>query len=77
MLKYCVALLVMGVALSNVFAAGPVIEPAVAHARPPANTVVRGGDYTLIAWNDLGMHCISPRFAEMAILPPYNTIRAS
>jgi hypothetical protein len=33
------------------------------------------GRYTIIAWNDLGMHCISPRFAEMAILPPYNNIR--
>lgn len=33
------------------------------------------GQYVLIAWNDLGMHCISPRFAEMAILPPYNNLR--
>jgi hypothetical protein len=30
--------------------------------------------YTVLAWNDLGMHCISPRFAEMAILPPYNNL---
>jgi hypothetical protein len=75
MLKYWVALVVIGALMSSVFAAGPVIEPA-ARSRPPANTVVRGGDYTLIAWSDLGMHCISPRFSEMAILPPYNTIRA-
>ena len=34
------------------------------------------GKYVLIGWNDLGMHCISPRFAEMAILPPYNNIQA-
>lgn len=38
--------------------------------------VVQSGKYVLIGWNDLGMHCISPRFKEMAILPPYNTIRA-
>ena len=30
--------------------------------------------YVLIGWNDLGMHCISPRFKEMAILPPYNNL---
>ncbi len=33
------------------------------------------GSYIIIGWNDLGMHCISPRFAEMAILPPYNNLR--
>jgi len=32
--------------------------------------------YTLIGWNDLGMHCISPRFKEMSILPPYNNLMA-
>ncbi|NTU43405.1 MAG: hypothetical protein HGA78_10255, partial [Nitrospirales bacterium] len=30
--------------------------------------------YVVIGWNDLGMHCISPSFKEMAILPPYNTL---
>src|SRR5512135_2149974 len=30
--------------------------------------------YTLIGWNDLGMHCISPSFKSMAILPPYNNL---
>jgi len=30
--------------------------------------------YTVIGWNDLGMHCISPSFKEMAILPPYNNL---
>lgn len=47
-----------------------------AKSRPPAGVVVQSNEYTLIAWNDLGMHCISSRFAEMAILPPYNTVRA-
>jgi hypothetical protein len=32
--------------------------------------------YTLIGWNDLGMHCINPSFANMAILPPYNNLQA-
>ncbi|HYQ47468.1 MAG TPA: hypothetical protein VEP69_00255, partial [Thermodesulfovibrionales bacterium] len=30
--------------------------------------------YQVIGWNDLGMHCISPSFKEMAILPPYNNL---
>lgn len=33
-------------------------------------------DYAVIAWNDLGMHCISPTFDQMAILPPYNNLWA-
>jgi hypothetical protein len=30
--------------------------------------------YTVIGWNDLGMHCISPSFKDMAILPSYNNL---
>lgn len=30
----------------------------------------------IIAWNDLGMHCIDPDFSIFSILPPYNTINA-
>jgi len=30
----------------------------------------------VIAWNDLGMHCIDPDFSVFAILPPYNTINS-
>jgi hypothetical protein len=32
--------------------------------------------YTLLAWNDLGMHCMDHDFSVFAILPPYNNIRA-
>jgi hypothetical protein len=34
------------------------------------------GDYALIGWNDLGMHCMSESFANIAVLPPYNTLWA-
>lgn len=44
--------------------------------RPQAGVIVKSNEYVLIGWNDLGMHCISPRFEEMAILPPYNNLRA-
>ncbi|MEN8162844.1 MAG: cytochrome C, partial [Acidobacteriota bacterium] len=39
---------------------------------------VRGGvsGWTLIGWNDLGMHCMDADYSVMAILPPYNTVHA-
>ncbi|MRR18282.1 MAG: hypothetical protein EG826_17715, partial [Deltaproteobacteria bacterium] len=33
-------------------------------------------DFTLIAWNDLGMHCIDHDYSVFAILPPYNNLHA-
>jgi len=42
---------------------------------PPPPVVV--GNYTLLAWNDLGMHCMDGLdFSIFAILPPYNTLHA-
>src|SRR5512138_2161685 len=35
-----------------------------------------GGEYVVIGWNDLGMHCINPTFKDLAILPPYNNLWA-
>lgn len=32
------------------------------------------GTYKILAWNDLGMHCYNRDFADMAVLPPYNTL---
>ncbi len=32
--------------------------------------------YTVIGWNNLGMHCYDPDFSNLAILPPYNTLIA-
>ncbi len=41
----------------------------------PSTTSTKAS-YTIIGWNDLGMHCISPRFSQMAILPPFNNLMA-
>ncbi len=38
------------------------------------NTSAASGTYKILAWNDLGMHCYSRDFADMAVLPPYNTL---
>ncbi len=32
--------------------------------------------YTLLAWNDLGMHCMDGDYSVFAILPPYNNLHA-
>lgn len=33
-------------------------------------------NWTVIGWNDLGMHCMDADYSVFAILPPYNTIHA-
>lgn len=30
----------------------------------------------ILAWNDLGMHCMDPGYGVFALLPPYNTVNA-
>ncbi len=32
--------------------------------------------YIIVAWNDLGMHCLNPTYDNAVILPPYNTVWA-
>ncbi len=32
--------------------------------------------YTLVGWNNLGMHCMDSNFSVFSILPPFNTIEA-
>jgi hypothetical protein len=34
------------------------------------------GNYVLLGWNDLGMHCYNRDFSDLAVLPPYNTLWA-
>jgi hypothetical protein len=41
---------------------------------PTTNVVL--GQYTLLAWNDLGMHCLNPGYDKGVVLPPYNTLWA-
>jgi hypothetical protein len=34
------------------------------------------GDFAVIAWNDLGMHCMDSDYSVFSILPPYNNLHA-
>jgi hypothetical protein len=40
---------------------------------PPTPT---GGEYIVLGWNDLGMHCYNRDFRDLAVLPPFNTLWA-
>lgn len=49
-----------------------------AHAAPPPGDgmAAQAGEYVLLAWNDLGMHCYNRDFQDLAVLPPFNTLWA-
>ncbi len=36
--------------------------------------IKNSGKYTVLAWNDLGMHCLNPSYDTAVILPPYNNV---
>lgn len=36
----------------------------------------RSSEYTLLAFNDLGMHCMDRDYSTFSILPPFNTVNA-
>lgn len=39
-------------------------------------SVTAGQPYVVLAWNELGMHCLNPSYDTAVILPPYNSVRA-
>jgi hypothetical protein len=39
-------------------------------------TAAAAGNYVVLGWNNLGMHCYNKDFRDMAVLPPYNTLWA-
>jgi len=41
-----------------------------------AGPVRAATNYTIIGWNNLGMHCMDSDYSVFSILPPYNTIHA-
>jgi hypothetical protein len=44
--------------------------------KQPQSLPVSNGQYVILAWNDLGMHCMDPGFEDFAVLPPFNTLWA-
>ena len=60
------AIVAVVTALTAPFVSAPAPAPLPAPSGPPR----------VIAWNDLGMHCIDPDFSIFSILPPFNTINS-
>ena len=54
--------------LAGVVAFVVMMSGTIAHAQ--------GGQYKILGWNDLGMHCMDDSYAVFSILPPYNNIHA-
>ncbi|MDQ5984455.1 MAG: hypothetical protein CSYNP_00150 [Syntrophus sp. SKADARSKE-3] len=57
----------------------PVLTPLPAvETTPPAGGIsnATAASYVVLAWNDLGMHCLNPSYDTAVILPPYNTVWA-
>ncbi len=49
-------------------------SPSTPPNNPPAGQTAT---YTLVAWSELGMHCMDGKdYSIFAVLPPYNTVRA-
>lgn len=42
----------------------------------PSTMFAGGGQWTVVAWNNLGMHCMDDDYSVFSILPPFNTINA-
>ncbi len=53
-----------------------VLVTVLAGGTPPPPPVT-SGSYSLLAWNDLGMHCVDGKdYSVFSILPPYNNLHA-
>jgi hypothetical protein len=62
----CVALVIC----VSVLFAGDTVSPN--KTDPPARQAL--GEYVVLGWNDLGMHCMNQSFASLCVLPPFNNI---
>jgi hypothetical protein len=49
---------------------------ALASAALLVTVAAKAQDWTVIGWNNLGMHCMDPDYSVFALLPPYNTLEA-
>lgn len=55
----------------------PVFVTSASTGGTPTTGGTSTGTYTLLAWNDLGMHCVDGKdYSVFSILPPYNNLHA-
>jgi hypothetical protein len=72
--KWIVLVALVAMAASLLAVMGMTSHGAV--AAPPPKEVTAAGQYRVLAWNDLGMHCYNHDFTDLAVLPPFNTLWA-
>ena len=58
------------------YASPPVTNLSASNVGAILKINVTSAEYTVFAWNDLGMHCLNPTYDTAVILPPYNTLWA-
>jgi hypothetical protein len=68
-----VTLLLLAAAVASIALTGAGSGQVSAASSPAPDAA---GDYVVLSWNDLGMHCYNPRFQDLAVLPPDNTLWA-
>jgi hypothetical protein len=61
-------------AWSGAAGAAPPLDAGLVGPQAPGDE--DAGQYVVLAWNDLGMHCYNPDFADIGVLPPWNTLWA-
>ncbi len=71
---FSTAILLVGIATFALVSCGGAGQFADLTGEPP---VVSSGDYVVLGYNDLGMHCMNADFSELCVLPPANTLRAT
>ncbi|MCB1227682.1 MAG: hypothetical protein KDK99_17830, partial [Verrucomicrobiales bacterium] len=52
------------------------LNPLLCVAVAASSAWAGGGQWTVTAWNNLGMHCMDDDYSVFSILPPFNTINA-
>jgi hypothetical protein len=75
-LLVAVAVVAVALGLTGVFASGETARAAPLSGPSQGPSAGSSGGYVVLAWNDLGMHCYNSSFADLAVLPPFNTLWA-
>jgi hypothetical protein len=79
-MKRIFLLTVVSIALVFFCGGGParlVADPALPPPAANSDPLVASTPYTLIAWSELGMHCLDGKdYSIFSVLPPYNVIHA-
>src|SRR5450631_1489263 len=78
MLVAALALLVLSLGSGNARPPGPDRSGTGSNVNPASSVgTPASGAYALVAWSELGMHCIDGKdYSIFSVLPPYNIIHA-